>query len=365
MRNTCLCLLLLTLGNAVALSAQGAFSKIEKTLHADIQAGRTRDVLLIFAEKTDLSPARYVRGKAAKAQFVVDALQKTARRSHANALALIRQHNGAANSLFMVNAIALRAATPALLEALAGLPELRSIAADPWVFVEHPVEETQGQAVAERSTIEWGVDRINAPALWAQGYSGQGISVGGADTGYDWEHPALSGHYRGTGTDGSIDHNYHWHDAIKAPSPLNSDSLNKCGFDVKHPCDDGLHGTHTMGTMIGDDGLGNQIGVAPGAKWIGCRNMERGWGQPSTYIECFQWFLAPTDLDGLNPDVARAPHVINNSWYCRHRRLQQFGGERTDARCHHRTASIGRGRGSQQRKLRPRLRLHQCAACLF
>jgi len=71
-----------------------------------------------------------------------------------------------------------------------------------------------------------------------------------------------------------------------------------------------------MGTMIGDDGKGNQIGAAPGAKWIGCRNMERGYGSPFTYLECFQWFLAPTDLAGSKPDPARAPDVINNSWYC-------------------------------------------------
>jgi subtilisin family serine protease len=71
-----------------------------------------------------------------------------------------------------------------------------------------------------------------------------------------------------------------------------------------------------MGTMVGDDGAGNQIGMAPGAKWIGCRNMERGWGTPATYTECFQWFLAPTDLNGQNPDPSKAPDVINNSWYC-------------------------------------------------
>ena len=41
------------------------------------------------------------------------------------------------------------------------------------------------------------------------------------------------------------------------------------------PCDDSQHGTHTMGTMVGDDGGANQIGMAPGAKWIGCRNMDQ------------------------------------------------------------------------------------------
>ena len=44
--------------------------------------------------------------------------------------------------------------------------------------------------------------------------------------------------------------------------------------------------------------------------------MERGWGKPSTYIECFEWFMAPTDIDGENPDPTLSPDVINNSWGC-------------------------------------------------
>ena len=63
------------------------------------------------------------------------------------------------------------------------------------------------------------------------------------------------------------------------------------------PCDDFGHGTHTMGTMVGDDGGANQIGMAPGARWIGCRNMDVGAGTPATYTECFQWMIAPTDLE--------------------------------------------------------------------
>jgi subtilisin family serine protease len=44
--------------------------------------------------------------------------------------------------------------------------------------------------------------------------------------------------------------------------------------------------------------------------------MKQGIGSPATYAECFQWFLAPTDLSGLNTNPAMAPDVINNSWYC-------------------------------------------------
>ena len=71
-----------------------------------------------------------------------------------------------------------------------------------------------------------------------------------------------------------------------------------------------------MGIGVGDDGAGNQVGMAPGAKWIACRNMYGGVGRPSTYIECLQFFIAPTDLKGENPDPARAPQVISNSYGC-------------------------------------------------
>src|SRR5215813_9549369 len=68
--------------------------------------------------------------------------------------------------------------------------------------------------------------------------------------------------------------------------------------------------------MIGDDGAGNQIGMAPGARWIGCRNMDSNTGSPARYIECMQWFLAPTRIGGGDPDPTKAPDITNNSWEC-------------------------------------------------
>jgi hypothetical protein len=44
--------------------------------------------------------------------------------------------------------------------------------------------------------------------------------------------------------------------------------------------------------------------------------MDQGVGTPATYTECFQFFIAPTDLNGQNPDPTLRPHVINNSWQC-------------------------------------------------
>jgi subtilisin family serine protease len=74
-----------------------------------------------------------------------------------------------------------------------------------------------------------------------------------------------------------------------------------------------------MGSVVGDDGGANKVGMAPGARWIGCRNMDAGSGKPSTYLDCFEWLLAPYPQGG-DPQVdgkpEMAPNVINNSWGC-------------------------------------------------
>jgi len=69
----------------------------------------------------------------------------------------------------------------------------------------------------------------------------------------------------------------------------NAGIANPCGSDTQAPCDDDSHGTATASLVVGDDGAGNQIGLAPGARWIACRNMDQGNGTPASYSECFQF----------------------------------------------------------------------------
>ncbi len=321
MRLFVLAIVVLWAGNLWSQFPEASRSKLAPTVWRAVAENRHSDVLVVFSEKADLSEAARVRGKEAKARYVYRALVQTAESSQQRVREMLRVFGAHFQSLYIVNAIAVRAAAPEWVRALAVLPEVAYIAADPPAAMELPPSSSVAP-VLERSGIEWGVAMIRAPEVWAMGYAGQGITVGGADTGYEWYHSAIRRQYRGyfEPTD-TVDHNYHWHDAIHEISPLSGDSIplpsnNPCGLDAPAPCDDHNHGTHTMGTMVGDDGQGNQIGVAPAARWIGCRNMERGNGKPSTYLECFEWFLAPTDLNGQNPRPDLAPHVINNSWYC-------------------------------------------------
>ena len=202
---------------------------------------------------------------------------------------------------------------------LAKLEDVRMITYNPSVMLEEPmlVDEID----LREPEPEWGIKMINADSVWSLGYRGEGVIIAGQDTGYDWDNDVLINKYRGYDLTTQVaDHNYNWHDAIGEINLLHMDTIvtdttNPCGLNLIIPCDDNNHGTHTMGTMVGSDTL-NAIGVAPNSKWIACRNMERGYGSPATYLDCFEWFLAPTDLNGENPDPSKAPHVINNSWSC-------------------------------------------------
>src|SRR6185369_4718710 len=127
------------------------------------------------------------------------------------------------------------------------------------------------------------------------------VVVGGSDTGYRWTHVALKNAYRGwNGTTAS--HDFNWHDSVHSGG-------GSCGANSPAPCDDNGHGTHTMGTAVGSDGA-NQIGMAPGAKWIGCRNMNQGAGTPASYLECMEFFLAPYPVGGTTSQGGTTPNLL-------------------------------------------------------
>jgi len=278
--------------------------------------GGAAEFLVILAEQADLSAAATAGHlssaptREARLRYVYDTLREVALRSQASLRAELDTAGVDYRSFYVVNVLSLKG-DRALVTRLAVHPEVARIVANPRIRQLLPETQPDGVPLLSPQGVEWGVARIKADDVWALDYTGQGIVVAGQDTGYDWDHPALINQYRGyNGVTAS--HDYNWHDAIHSGGGI-------CGADSPVPCDDGSHGTHTMGTIVGDDGGGNQIGVAPGARWIGCRNMDNGWGTPATYIECFQFFLAPYPIGGdpfTDGVPSLAPHVINNSWTC-------------------------------------------------
>jgi len=294
-----------------AASEPAWVDKIDPQVLAAAESGET-EFLVIMREQADLGRAAALGSKLEKGTYVFETLSEMAATSQKSLRDSLDSLGVEYHPFWVVNMLWVRGDYP-ILQKIAQRVEVTHIAANPQVQLDLLDNQPQGVRPQTTNAIEWNVSQINAPAVWNLGYTGEGIVIGGADTGYAWDHPALKDKYRGW--DGATaDHNYNWHDSIHEDNP-NSTIGNPCGFDIPAPCDDYGHGTHTMGTMAGEDGA-NQIGVAPGAQWIGCRNMEEGWGTPATYTECYEWFIAPTDLNNENPDPAKAPHVINNSWAC-------------------------------------------------
>lgn len=260
-------------------------------------------------------------------------LTRQAQNSQADLRAWLDEQGVTYRSFYIINMLEVTG-DASLAAALQRRPEVARLAANPQIQQQLIVEDAQTAASSSTtakavvrtveltgttplpSSVPYGLNNTKAPEVWALGYEGQGIVVASQDTGVEWEHPVLKTHYRGWNeADATVNHVYNWFDALDVQGRPSF-----CSTDAQTPCDDNGHGTHTVGTMLGDDPTDAEtLGMAPKAKWIGCRNMKNGVGTPAHYIACFEFMLAPYPQGGDaatdgHPELA--PHVINNSWSC-------------------------------------------------
>ncbi|MFF9344421.1 MULTISPECIES: S8 family serine peptidase [unclassified Streptomyces] len=248
--------------------------------------------------EAEASAAGGRRAKADKGRAVIEAKTRHAERTQAGLKALLRKEGARFTPYWISNTVKVTG-DRALAELIAARDEVAAIEADVPVDLPDPLPGTEQAAV---NGVEWGVDAIGAPRVWDElGVRGEGVVVGNIDTGVEYQHPALLRAYRGSAADGTVSHAYNW-----------TDPTASCQGDA--PCDDHGHGTHTMGTMVGDDGAGNRIGVAPGARWIAAKACTTLGCPQDALLAAGQWMLAPTDSRGHNPRPELAPDVINNSW---------------------------------------------------
>ncbi len=251
-----------------------------------------------LAEQADLSAAKKEASVLARRQHVVAALQTTAERTQADLRAFLLQEQAAGRAadvrpFWIFNGLALTAGRETAL-ALAARPEVETLLADHLRRLPDSLSSAPpaSGALFQAPGVEWNIERIRAPLVWdVLGFDGSGIVVANIDSGVDWLHPALQTRYRGYDPHGAHQHVGNWFDAT--------------GQGVPYPADDNSHGTHTMGTIVGGEG----VGVAPGARWIAGRAFNNaGVGYDSWLHATFEWLLAPAG------DPALAPDVVNNSW---------------------------------------------------
>ena len=232
-----------------------------------------------------------------KGQAVFNSLTGAATSSQAGLVGFLSSRSARFKSFWILNTIKVTADQQTIDE-IAKRSDVASVVPDKTFSIPPLQPNAQGT-----TTTEWNLDNIQAPDVWNQfGARGDGIVVANLDTGVQYDHPALVRQYRGNNGDGTFDHNYNWFDPANICFPSNV------------PCDNVAHGTHTMGTMVGDDGAGNQIGVAPGARWIAAKGCETNSCSAESLLAAGQWLLAPTDLTGQNPRPDLRPHIVNNSW---------------------------------------------------
>ncbi|PAV27584.1 peptidase S8, partial [Virgibacillus profundi] len=203
------------------------------------------------------------------------------------------------NSYYIVNGIAVTA-TKEVAEKIATFAEVEKILPNETRELFTTVSKNAKTPQSEIANVEWNVERVGAPAVWDMGFDGTGTVVASIDTGVQWDHPALKEKYRGYDAEtGEVDHDFNWYDATA---------------NQETPYDDQGHGTHVTGTMVGSEPDGeNQVGVAPGAKWIAVKAFTAAGGTDADLLDAAEWILAPTDADG-NTRVDLAPDVVNNSW---------------------------------------------------
>ena len=291
----------LTVASAVTVAngAQAGGPAVDSDVASAVAGGGSTDFWVLFEDEADLSGADEISDWDKRGQYVYDRLTATADASQADLRKQLDAGGYEHRAFWISNRVLVRDGDAEALEISESDPGVGAIEAEEVYSIPEP---SKGEREAGVNAVEWGIANINADDVWAtHGVRGEGIVVGNIDTGVDFDHPALVGEYRGNLGSGTFDHNYNWFDGT-AVCPAGT------------PCDNNNHGTHTMGTMVGDDGGANQIGVAPNAEWIAAKGCATNSCASTSLLAAGQWMLAPTNLSGANPDPSKRPHLINNSW---------------------------------------------------
>jgi uncharacterized repeat protein (TIGR01451 family) len=275
------------------LSSPQARARIEPALLRALlttPAAPIRYIIYLRAQSPlDTLPAKTDRLEGRQA--VVAALQSTAQESQAELAARLAQEQQAGQvesyqPLWICNAIAVQGSAQSVAH-IAALSEVSLIRLDR----KHRLESSMIKE-GESQNTSWGIARIGADLVWQRlGIDGRGVVVATMDSGVDGEHPALKARYRGYTARGPSLNRGNWFCVTPEGYTKPTDGLG--------------HGTHVLGTILGENG----IGVAPGAKWIAAKVFDDyGFAYDSWLHAGFQWMLAPNGNESLAPDI------LNCSW---------------------------------------------------
>ncbi len=251
---------------------------------------------VILKDQADLTSVSQIQDPVDRRTAVYSSLVAHAEKSQGDIRAWLENQGVDYTPYYLVNAIELEA-DPVLLYKLSQRDDVDRVLASPELRpLRNEIPVTTG-TVNSPDPDPWNLSLIGADRVQSElDIYGDGIIIGQSDSGVDGSHPEIFNQYRGKveGTD-----EYNWLDPW---------------FGSKMPVDIGGHGTHTLGSI-----LGQNTGVAPQAQWIACVNLGRNLGNPAYYLDCMQFMLAPFPQDGdpfKDGKPEKGANVLNNSWGC-------------------------------------------------
>lgn len=169
------------------------------------------------------------------------------------------------------------------------------------------IKETAGDLHSfayQPAPVNWGVTRVGADTVWAEGVEGEGVIVGVVDTVVDITHPQLS-------------NQLYYNDAEKNGAPGVDDDHNGyvddiAGWDFFSNSPDLVagannhHATHVAGIIAAEHGAGTILGMAPKAKIVSANFMDvndvNNGGTLSDGIKAIRYV------------ASRGAKIINMSW---------------------------------------------------
>jgi serine protease AprX len=252
---------------SIRISSAGLLSseqKISPSVHVSEMTDGKIPIIIILKDQPKISSFQEIQSQ-----------QKNIEKSQTNLMSFFKTFasQGKADdvkSLWLINAVATKATTD-VINTIAQREDVRSIEYDELV---HIVDNNQYDQ--STSVNAWGIEKINATAVWAMGNSGAGVVVAVLDTGVDASHPDLNDLDDNPSTnDPKI---ILWKDYVKG---------------IQVPYDDNSHGTHVSGIISGTGEAGVKTGVAPRTRLIEAKVFDaNGTGRTSDSIAAFGWAVS-------------------------------------------------------------------------
>ena len=179
----------LALACAAAASPLAA-AEIEAGLRAEAAHAGSIDTLIVLATKAPKHLLRTDGDYLERRRNLVDTLRATAEVSQADLRAWLDAEGVAYRPFWIVNMIQ-ASLTPDQLDALEVRSAVAKVESNRAVALKRPAAGPYPEGLTESTAhaplaIEWGVNKVRAPQVWAAGFTGQGVVIAGQDTGIRW-----------------------------------------------------------------------------------------------------------------------------------------------------------------------------------